>query len=179
MKNIRSYLNFSFLFYNHYFMNRKSIFTSKNLNKSLRLNLSFGLFSPFLAILVLTIVSPIAKAHVVINEIMQSNIDCIMDDLNEFPDSWVELYNPDVQVALLTEYSIGTSEDANVAYPLSGSLSLAQHIVVFCDKADQGHHTNFRLDSGKGCSVYLFHNGEIVDKVVNLKKQPAANISYG
>jgi len=30
----------------------------------------------------------------VINELMQSNIDCIMDDLNEFPDSWVELYNP-------------------------------------------------------------------------------------
>ena len=34
-----------------------------------------------------------AKAQLVINEIMQSNIDGIMDDLNEFPDSWVELYN--------------------------------------------------------------------------------------
>ena len=29
-----------------------------------------------------------------INELMQSNIDCVMDDINEFPDSWVELYNP-------------------------------------------------------------------------------------
>ena len=28
-----------------------------------------------------------ANAQLVINEIMQSNIDCIMDDLNEFPDS--------------------------------------------------------------------------------------------
>ena len=29
------------------------------------------------------------QAQVVINELMQSNIDCIMDDLVEFPDSWV------------------------------------------------------------------------------------------
>ena len=34
-----------------------------------------------------------AQAQLVINEIMQSNIDCVMDDINEFPDSWVELYN--------------------------------------------------------------------------------------
>ena len=32
--------------------------------------------------------------HLIINELMQSNIDCWMDDLNDFPDSWVELYNP-------------------------------------------------------------------------------------
>ena len=25
----------------------------------------------------------------VINELMQSNIECIMDDMKEFPDSWV------------------------------------------------------------------------------------------
>lgn len=34
-----------------------------------------------------------ANAQLVINELMQSNIDCLMDDLKEFPDSWVELYN--------------------------------------------------------------------------------------
>ena len=33
------------------------------------------------------------RAQVVINELMQSNVDCIMDDLDDFPDSWVELYN--------------------------------------------------------------------------------------
>ena len=32
-------------------------------------------------------------SQLIINEIMQSNVDCITDDLNEFPDSWVELYN--------------------------------------------------------------------------------------
>ena len=33
----------------------------------------------------------ITNAQVVINEFMQSNIDCIVDDLNDCPDSWVEL----------------------------------------------------------------------------------------
>jgi hypothetical protein len=34
-----------------------------------------------------------ANAQLVINELMQSNVDCLMDDQKEFPDSWVELYN--------------------------------------------------------------------------------------
>ena len=48
-------------------------------------------------ILLLTILfgASSAKAqNLVINELMQSNIECIMDDIKEFPDSWVELYNP-------------------------------------------------------------------------------------
>ena len=36
-----------------------------------------------------------------INEVMQSNVDGVMDDLNDYPDSWVELYNPtDVAINL-------------------------------------------------------------------------------
>ena len=33
------------------------------------------------------------KGQLKISELMQSNIDCLMDDLNDFPDYWVELYN--------------------------------------------------------------------------------------
>ena len=29
---------------------------------------------------------PAASAGIVINEVMQSNVYCIMDDINEFPD---------------------------------------------------------------------------------------------
>lgn len=38
---------------------------------------------------------PDAQSSLIINELTQSNIDIVFDDLNEFPDSWVELYNPD------------------------------------------------------------------------------------
>lgn len=123
---------------------------------------------------------PAASAHLVINEIMQSNIDCIMDDFNEFPDSWVELYNPGPDAESLADYSLGTKDKANKAYRLpSGSIPAGKYMVIYCDKAAQGRHTDFRLESGKDGAVYLFKNDEIVDHLEGLKKQPAPNIAYG
>ena len=118
------------------------------------------------------------EAALRINEIMQSNIDCIMDDLNEFPDSWVELYNSGNQEVLLDSYSIGLSDNAVESYRLP-SLTVAPHtyVIVYGDKESQGSHTNFRIDSGKG-EVFLFYDGKICAHQF-LKKQPAANIAYG
>ena len=48
----------------------------------------------------------VAEAQLVINELMQSNIDCIMDDLNDFPDSWVELYNTSSTGVNLSNYKL-------------------------------------------------------------------------
>ncbi len=121
-----------------------------------------------------------ASANLVINEIMQSNIDCIMDDLNEFPDSWVELYNPGPAAENLSDYKIGTKDKVNKAYQLpAGSIEAGKHMVIYCDKASLGLHTDFRLESGKDGAVYLFKAGEIVDRLEGLKKQPAPNIAYG
>ena len=128
----------------------------------------------------LSIGSLTASAHLVINEIMQSNIDCIMDDFNEFPDSWVELYNPGPDAESLADYSLGTKDKAKKAYRLpSGSIPAGKYMVIYCDKAAQGRHTDFRLESGKDGAVYLFKDDEIVDHIEDLKKQPAPNIAYG
>lgn len=124
--------------------------------------------------------SSAASAQLVINEIMQSNIDCIMDDLNEFPDSWVELYNPGPNDENLADYKLGTKDKAKKAYQLpDGSIPAGKFMIIYCDKAEQGRHTDFRLESGKDGAVYLFKNDEIVDKLEGLKKQPAPNIAYG
>lgn len=121
-----------------------------------------------------------ASAQLVINELMQSNIDCIMDDLNEFPDSWVELYNAGHETVNLASYKIGTSDKIKKAYSLpSQEIKPGEFIVIYCDKAEEGLHTSFRLESGKDGAVYLFHNDEIVDKLEGMKKQPAPNIAYG
>ena len=118
--------------------------------------------------------------QLVVNELMQSNIDCVMDDLNDFPDSWVELYNAGSAVAQLSQYRIGITPRADEAWPLpSRRLEPGGRIVVYCDKVGSGLHTPFRLESGKGCAVYLFLNGVLTDSVTGLKKQPAPNISYG
>ena len=128
-----------------------------------------------------TFASPVStKAQVIINELMQSNIDCVMDDINEFPDSWVELYNSGTTAVNLNTLSISDENDPNKAWPLPNkTLQPGSYILVYCDKEEQGLHTPFRLESGKGCAVYLFSNGELIDKVEGLKKQPAPNIAYG
>lgn len=115
----------------------------------------------------------------VINELMQSNIDCIMDDLHEFPDSWVELYNNSDEAIDLKDYQIGTQKDS--AWPLpSQTIEAKGFITVYCDKEENKLHTDFRLESGKGCVVYLFKGNEVVDSLPEaLKKMPAPNIAYG
>ena len=132
-------------------------------------------------VLATTFASPVStKAQVIINELMQSNIDCVMDDINEFPDSWVELYNSGTTAVNLNTLSISDENDPNKAWPLPNkTLQPGSYILVYCDKEEQGLHTPFRLESGKGCAVYLFSNGELIDKVEGLKKQPAPNIAYG
>ena len=122
-----------------------------------------------------------SEAQVVINEFMQSNIDCVMDDLNDFPDSWVELYNAGSAPVDMSEFSIGTSRKANKAYKLpKQTLNANDYVLVYCDKEEKSWHTSFRLESGKGCTIYLFHGSEIEDSIPSgLKKQPAPNIAYG
>lgn len=123
--------------------------------------------------------------NLVINEIMQSNIDCIMDDLNDFPDSWVELYNPTDDPINLQDYKIGSKNKANKAWQLPDSTVAAQgFVVIYCDKAGEdagvsAMHTDFRLESGKDGTVFLFQNKVAVDSLVGIAKQPAPNIAYG
>lgn len=133
----------------------------------------------YTTVLLLAMMLQTANAQLIINEVMQSNIDCIMDDLNEFPDSWVELYNSGDQAVNLQDYKLGLKEDAGSAFQLpSQTVAAHGYIVIYCDKSDEptGLHTNFRLDSGKG-NVYLFHGDEV--ETLALKKMPAPNIAYG
>lgn len=121
-----------------------------------------------------------AHAQLIINELMQSNVDCVMDDLNEFPDSWVELYNRGTEAVELHSYSLGISEKPGDSWQLPyKTLAPRQYVLVYCDKEDQGLHTNFRLESGKGCEVWLFDGQTVADKMTGLPKQPAPDIAYG
>ena len=120
------------------------------------------------------------NAQLVINELMQSNIDCVMDDLKEYPDSWVELYNTSNTGVKLNDYQIGVTKDVAEAWSLpSQTVGAKQRVLVYCDKEAQKLHTDFRLESGKGMELYLFKDGQVVDQVSGLLKQPAPNISYG
>ena len=121
-----------------------------------------------------------AHAQLVINELMQSNIDCVMDDLNEFPDSWVELYNSGTTPVNLRDYKLGKDDKEAGAWQLPNkSINPKQYVVIYCDKEETELHTDFRLETGKGGEIYLFKGGAVVDQVTGMKKQPAPNIAYG
>ena len=169
-----------------------------------------NLLKILLAVLMMTVTFlPVAsQSPLVINELMQSNIDEVFDDLNDFPDSWVELYNTTSEPISLANYKIGTKINENGqpvnAWQLPSNVVVPAYgyQLVYCDKSydklvedlsfkvglsndDKERlklHTNFRLESGKGCVVYLFKGGvldESASMVDSLKKQPAPNIAFG
>ena len=137
----------------------------------------------YLIILVLGyLFSTSLSAKVWINELMQSNIDLIRDDLQEFPDSWIELYNDSNEAVDIQNWTV--SDDANYqrGWKITDSLIISpkSYLLIYADKASQGLHTHFHLDSGSGGAVYLFdESGRQIDAVVNIPKQPAPNIVRG
>lgn len=118
--------------------------------------------------------------HLVFNEVMQSNIDYLMVD-RDFPDSWVEIYNPTDKAVSLDGMRIGEHADGKNAYSFgrsAGVVPAGGHVVVYCDKEGTGLHTSFRIDSGKA-SIYLFDQQGIAIDSLSLAKMPAPNIAYG
>ena len=131
-----------------------------------------------------------ANAQLVINEMMQSNVECIIDDLNEFPDSWVELYNSGTEAVNLKDYKVSNKNKQKKAWQLPDmTVEPQKHVIVYCDKEgkeDNRLHTDFRLESDKGCTLYLFKGG--VDEPVDslpyiddkpLPKMPAPDVAFG
>lgn len=131
----------------------------------------------FIIILILFTVS--VKANIFINEIMQSNIDCIMDDLNEFPDSWLELYNNETEEVNIENYILSLNEDGSNGYVIPPAIVPSNgYLIIYCDKVGEGLHASFRIDSGKG-SLYLFNEVGVLVDHIDLKKQPAPNVAFG
>lgn len=120
-----------------------------------------------------------AKAELVITELMQSNVSGIIDDLNNFPDSWVELYNDGQTTENLSDYQIGLKKKIDKAYKLPElEVKPGEYIVIYCDKEETGLHTSFRLESNKEGEVYLFKNGTQI-QLVSHPAFPAPDIAYG
>ena len=141
------------------------------------------LFYIFLFISLPLIADDTAPGMICINEIMQSNIDNLLVE-KDFPDSWVELYNPADTAVDLRNYSIGEYGDITVDLPWNISknrellIPAGGYMIIYCDNKAIGRHTNFCLHSDKG-SLYLFNgDGRVIDSL-NYKEMPAANVAFG
>ena len=129
---------------------------------------------------------------VYINEVMQSTFGGQYDMLNEYPDSWVELYNPGDNQISLKDYRIGKKNKYKKCYNLPDIMIPAKgHVVVYCDKADtvisyfdSGNlkheiHADFRITTDVESSIYLFNTDGVLSDTIGLPKMPAPNIAYG
>lgn len=119
------------------------------------------------------------SGEIVLNEIMQSNVSSLMVQ-NEFPDSWIELYNPSDNAIDLHGYYLSKNSDIQGAWKINSETVVLAHdyLLIYCDKLANGLHTDFRLETGKG-QLYLFSpSGKIVDSM-SYPKMPAPNIAYG
>ena len=65
----------------------------------------------------------------VINEIMQSNVNSLFVDY-DFPDSWVELYNPTDNEINIKKMRIGLSEDVAESYTITVDSIIASSIAT-------------------------------------------------
>ena len=112
---------------------------------------------------------------------MPSNINVIMDDVNDFPDSWIELYNTtsssiDIQgwyvsddILQKTKWKINSS----VVIPANG------YVLLYLDESENiPQHATFRLDIN-GSTVFLTSNdgSTLIDSITYIKMPP--NLSYG
>ena len=118
--------------------------------------------------------------HIIINEIMQSNVDALMVE-KDFPDSWIELYNPTSRDISIKGYGFGATSDPNSSYriPMYHNVPAHGFQLVYCDKKGEYAHTDFRLESTDGGCIYFFSpEGEVIDSL-RYPPMPAPNIAYG
>lgn len=144
----------------------------------------------------------------IINEVMQSVTRGSMDQLNEYPDGWVELYNPSNTAVTLTGYAIGEKNNFNKCFPIpkatkrkeeyqwwtgttvvswepSGNISVPAkgYLVIYCDNemttCGSEVHTDFRMPNAKGGTLYLFDSGKHLVDSMYLPPMPATDVAYG
>ena len=114
-----------------------------------------------------------------INEIMQSNINTVFADM-DFPDSWVEIYNPTIKGVCLDGFCIGISANYKECYTISTTdvVPAGGYMLLYLDKVGNGNHANFRLNSDDDGVLFFYdNNGTMLDSLF-YPAMPAPNIAY-
>lgn len=120
-------------------------------------------------------------ANVVINEIMPSNIDVVMDDINEFPDSWVELYNAGNSAVDIGGWYISDDASDRKKWKISNSIVIPDkcYALIYLDEYDTLQlHANFKLDIDGGSLFLTVNDGITTGDSITYHKMPP-NLSFG
>ena len=117
--------------------------------------------------------------HLCINEIMQSNINTVFVEM-DFPDSWVELYNPTDMDININHYYFSPTPDYKDGYCINSNeeVPAGDFFLVFFDKVGKGCHANFRLNSVDSGMLFLFNEKGVLLDSLYYPAMPAPNIAY-
>ena len=133
-----------------------------------------------------------------INEVMQSAVGGDIDLLMEYPDSWVELFNPNKKSLSVKGYRIGKKDKFKKCYELPDwQIPARGTLMVYCDKSDtvvivqqkdwRGNviserkeiHADFRITTDTESGLYLFSPDSLLADSVHLPVMFKPNIAYG
>ena len=117
--------------------------------------------------------------HLCINEIMQSNVNAVFEEM-DFPDSWIELYNPTENDININRYCISPTSNYEDGYQIEADevVPIGGYTLIWLDKKAEGKHMGFRLNSDKAGELFLFNErGELLDSI-SYPAMPAPNIAY-
>lgn len=143
---------------------------------------------PFCIVSMKSVLLPIAtflisylslQAQVVINEICPANADINYDPQYYNFSGWVELYNKSNTTASIGGYYLSDDATQKTKWqiPSGNTIQAKGHILIWCDNAAVGLHTNFSLDA-KGEELILSNaSGTQIDYVTFPEQY--TNISYG
>ena len=118
------------------------------------------------------------KSQLFINEVMPSNVSVRIDDLYDFPDSWIELYNSGTETINIKGYSFTdkSSDITKWTVPVNCFISPKGYKLIYFDKENIGLHANFRLDINGGTISMYSPDRKLVDKFSYTKE--AYNTSF-
>lgn len=128
--------------------------------------------------IILTLLSlPPINAQLKINEVMQANTSLI-DDTNNFPDSWIELYNESGKDISLFLYTIESSKAKYTIY-IDTIVKAHSFIVLYADELCIKLHTNFKVEFEKESSLKLYAPDSSLADIIYLSKCEQPGIAYG
>ncbi|MFZ1291318.1 MAG: CotH kinase family protein [Melioribacteraceae bacterium] len=121
----------------------------------------------------------IAQNNVIINELVSSNINGLVDiKTGEYSD-WIEIYNPTDSLVDLSGYYLTDNlfDSTKWQFPTNTFIDSNSYIIVWADDKNSGLHTNFKLDVD-GEQLYLFNSElDLIDSVFFGKQRD--DVSYG
>ena len=127
----------------------------------------------------INVFATVKKQSICINEIMQSNINTVFTEM-DFPDSWVELYNPTEEDISIYHFYIGSSPNYKENFRIQEDeiIRVGGYTLIYMDKEAKGKHTDFRLNSDVSGVLFLFNAQGVLLDSLTYPAMTAPNIAY-